>query len=160
MKLPTGKRMVDTMQAGYFVSQTDVLRTYDAAACRLYKFTEAPLEGFAMSEYGAFVDVYEGLEVFGNDPTSVDAVGLGIVTTGWAARLDGEEIPASQHPSRVRVILYHACNVAGDQWGLIYMKGNWRFSLARRSRSDHGSLQTHSLEKGQPVGRGSLRRCR
>lgn len=126
MKLPTGKRMVDTMQAGYFVSQTDVMRTYEAAACRLYKFTEAPLEGFAMSEYGAFVDVYEGLEVFGNDPLSVDAVGLGIVTTGWAAPLSGDEptdLPPSAHPARVRVILYHACNVAGEQWGLLDVQG-------------------------------------
>jgi hypothetical protein len=117
--------MTDTMQAAYAVTQTDVLRTYDAAACRLYKFTlDAPLDGFTMGLYGSFVDVYEGLEVFGNDPLSVDAVGLGIVTTGWAAPLvENSDQPPSAHPERVRVILYHAANVGGDHWGVLDMKG-------------------------------------
>lgn len=126
-EIPNAKRMTDTMQAAYAVTQTHVLDTYDAAACRLYKFTlDAPLDGFTMGLYGSFVDVYEGLGVFGNDPLSVDAVGLGVVTTGWAAPINDEygiDTPPSERPDRVRVILYHAANVGGDHWGVLDMKG-------------------------------------
>ena len=84
-----------------------------------------------MVEFGAFVDVYEGLEVFANDKTAHDAIGIGLVTTGWAAPLpadyDGEsdeEMGApSEHPERRRVVLHIVRTLEGDAFSVIDIQG-------------------------------------
>lgn len=133
-KYPSAKQMSGALQAGYAVSSASDVDTYRAAACRLYKFTadhNYP-ENYDMVEYGAFVDVYEGLEVFANDKTAHDAIGIGLVTTGWAAPLpadyDGENdenvSAPSEHPERRRVILHIVKTLDGDAFSVIDIQGH------------------------------------
>lgn len=132
-KYPSAKQMSGALQAGYAVSSASDVDMYRAAACRLYKFTadhNHPTQ-YDMVEYGAFVDVYEGLEVFANDKTAHDSIGLGLVTTGWAAPLpddyDGENDEGlnapSEHPERRRVIVHIVRTLDGDAFSVITFQG-------------------------------------
>jgi hypothetical protein len=130
---PTVRAMLGAMQAGYAVSSANAEDIYRAAACRLYKFTldHNNPHSVTMVEFGAFVDVYEGLEVFTADELSADAIGLGIVTTGWAAPIpeghtgeDDELTAPSAHPERRRVILFTCRTLSGDCHSVIDMQGN------------------------------------
>ena len=128
-KIPSAKTLNGCMQAGYAVSSAQTLGTYHAVAMKVYKFIADPThnEGYEMIEYGSFVDVYEGLEIFSKDPASADSIALGIVTTGWAAPIgdDGDlDTPPSERPDRKRVIVYTVRTLEHDCWGAIDIDGN------------------------------------
>lgn len=94
----------------------------DDENARIYKFIERPGRSeddepalvVECSMFGAFPDIYEGLEMFalGTDPR---AVAIALTTQGWAVPFTRDEdgnkvsptidVPPSEHPERRRVAL-------------------------------------------------------
>lgn len=88
----------------------------DDEFARVYKFVERPGRSednepsivLECSLFGAFPDIYEGLQIFAGQ-TDARAVGLAITTCGWAIPYEAGTSPAegdtppSEHPDRRRV---------------------------------------------------------
>jgi hypothetical protein len=97
--------------------------------------------------------------VFANDKTAHDAIGLGLVTTGWAAPLpadyDGENdenvSAPSEHPERRRVILHIVKTVDGDTFSVIDIQGHAEVQEDSTGRGPLADALDHALRTASKV---------
>lgn len=111
----TMKDLLDMVRVG------DRFRSGDDENARIYKFIERPGRSedgepalvLECSTFGAFPDIYEGLEMFALG-TDSRAVAIALTTQGWAVPFTRDEegnkvatvdVPPSEHPDRRRVAL-------------------------------------------------------
>lgn len=130
----------------------DRFHTADLEKASVWQFTKNSDGETVASLAGSFADIYDGLDDFASRSVAA-LVGLGVVTSGWAAPIDNDNagLP-SEHPQRRRVSLVYVAKYTGQCASRIYFPDNGEIIDEGEGRGQLAEYVLEALSSARSVG--------